>query len=74
MGPAPKRRAIENLKERRLSDRVDNLEVKLDRFEEYIRTTFTKTITDRFIAIEQTCQLFGATIQNLVTQTFSKHG
>ncbi|XP_050038266.1 uncharacterized protein [Dermacentor andersoni] len=67
-GPAPKRRAIENLKERRLSDRVDNLEDRLTHFEEYIRTTFTKTITDRFIAIEQTCQQFTTTVQNLATQ------
>ncbi|XP_050028408.2 uncharacterized protein [Dermacentor andersoni] len=67
-GPAPKRRAIENLKERRLCDRVDNLEDRLTHFEEYIRTTFTKTITDRFIAIEQTCQQFTTTAQNLATQ------
>ncbi|XP_070392943.1 uncharacterized protein [Dermacentor albipictus] len=64
-GPAPKRRAIENLKERRLSDRVDNLEDRLTHFEEYIRMTFTNTITDRFIAIEQTCQQLTTTVSRL---------
>ncbi|XP_072142945.1 uncharacterized protein [Dermacentor andersoni] len=51
--PAPKRRAIENLKERKLNDRVDNLKDKVDQIEEhldgledYIKTTFTTMIND----------------------------
>lgn len=67
-GPAPKRRATENIKERRLSERIDNLEDRFNRFEEYIRTTFTKTLTDRFVAIEQTCQQLATTVQNMAVQ------
>lgn len=77
--PAPKRRALENLKERKLNDRVDNLEDKVDRIEkhlygleEYIKTTFTKMIFDKFADIEQTCQQLANAIQQITTQQYNQ--
>lgn len=77
--PAPKRRALENLKERKLNDRVDNLEDKADRIEkhlygleEYIKTTFTKMIFDKFADIEQTCQQLANAIQQITTQQYNQ--
>ncbi|KAH9375374.1 hypothetical protein HPB48_006534 [Haemaphysalis longicornis] len=64
-GPGAKRRAIENIKERKLSERIDNPEDKLDRMEkrldnveEYVRTTCTKSKDDRFTSMESTCQQY----------------
>lgn len=77
--PAPKRRAIENLKERKLNDRVDNLEDKVDRIEkhlngleDYIKTTFTKMIFDKFADVEQTYQQLANAIQQITTQQYNQ--
>lgn len=104
-GPAPKRWAIDNLKECKLSERMDNLKHRLERMEkrldnflrvslndvhqvdrppvhrtqrlrlddittlkDYGRTTFKKSIDDRFTALKRTFQQLATTVQKLVMQ------
>lgn len=73
--PAPKRRALENARERRINARLDSLEERQDRLEQAVRanTEAIRAINERLDAfgqrldaLGQTCQQMMAMIQTLV--------
>lgn len=58
--PAPKRRALENAKDRKMAARLDNQDDRLDRLEASLRTT-----NERLTTLGQTCQQMMTTMQNI---------
>lgn len=67
MGPAPKRRAIEGIKERKITERIEKQGDRLDHLE-----ATSKVTNERLTALEQTVQQMAtniqSTIQNIMAQ------
>lgn len=65
--PAPKKRALENARERRINARLDSLEERQDRLEQAVKANSERLdgVEQRLDALGQTCQQMMAMIQNI---------